>query len=66
MASSRVICITCDSCGREIVSDEFENIPEARMEAKQRGWLVVRRVKNGSLWDFCKSCIETYTDGAVA
>jgi len=60
MTAYRTITVNCDQCGKGIVTDDFESIPEARRTAKGMGLMVVRVVKNGSRWDFCTSCAKNW------
>jgi hypothetical protein len=60
MSAHRSITINCDKCSRDIITDGFDDIPEARREAKKIYDMKVYRVKNGSLWDFCSKCAAVH------
>ena len=62
MSVSKTYSIHCNNCGRWI--GEEDCLKDAREFAKREGFKRVR-VPNGSMWDFCPTCVVRYENGEI-
>lgn len=65
MSVRRLFYLACTNCNNQfthIDGDHYgETAGEVRMLARENGWLY-KKVKNGSMWDFCPRCWRSYQE----